>query len=60
MAKNSRGERHPIFIHADNEIFYFAGIKNAGAAIVTIDAHPSLANIHHRQPMLLDEGNIFG
>ena len=53
--KNSRGEKHPIFIHADNEIFYFAGIKNAsGAAIVTINAHPSLTNIHHRQPMFLD------
>ena len=53
--KNSRGEKNPIFIHADNEIFYFAGIKNAsGAAIVTINAHPSLTNIHHRQPMLLD------
>ena len=58
--KNSRGEKHPIFIHADNEIFYFAGIKNAsGAAIVTIDAHPSLANIHHRQPMFLDRLEIF-
>ena len=52
---NSKGEKHPIFIHADNKIFYFAGIKNAsGAAIVTIDAHPSLTNIHHRQPMFLD------
>ena len=58
--KNSSGEKHPIFIHADNEIFYFAGIKNAsGAAIVTIDAHPSLANIHHRQPMFLDRLEIF-
>ena len=53
--QNSSGEKHPIFIHADNEIFYFAGIKNAfGAAIVTINAHPCLANIHHRQPMFLD------
>ena len=58
--KNSRGEKNPIFIHADNEIFYFAGIKNtSGAAIVTIDAHPSLANIHHRQPMILDRLEIF-
>ena len=57
--KNSRGENNPIFIHADNEIFYFAGIKNtSGAAIVTIDAHPSLANIHHRQPMFLDRLEI--
>ena len=53
--KNLRDEKHPIFIHADNEIFYFAGIKNAsGAAIVTINAHPTLANIHYRQPMFLD------
>ena len=51
--------KRQIFIHADNEIFYFAGIKNAsGAAIVTIDAHPSLANIHHRQPMFLDRMEI--
>jgi putative SOS response-associated peptidase YedK len=58
--KNSRGEKNPIFIHADNEIFYFAGIKNtSGAAIVTIDAHQSLANIHHRQPMILDRLEIF-
>ncbi len=58
--KNSRGENNPIFIHADNEIFYFAGIKNtSGAAIVTIDAHQSLANIHHRQPMILDRLEIF-
>ena len=57
--KNSRGENNPRFIHADNEIFYFAGIKNtSGAAIVTIDAHPSLANIHHRQPMFLDRLEI--
>lgn len=53
--KDSTGEKHPIFIHADQAVFYFAGIKNSyGAAIVTIDAHPSLANIHHRQPMFLD------
>ena len=53
--KNLRDEKHPIFIHADNKIFYFAGIKNAsGAAIVTINAHPTLANIHCRQPMFLD------
>ena len=44
-----------IILYADNEIFYFADIKNAsGAAIVTINAHPSLTNIHHRQPMFLD------
>ena len=53
--KTPTGEKQPIFIHADQIIFYFAGIRNAsGSAIVTIDAHPSLANIHHRQPMLLD------
>ena len=57
--KNLRDEKHPIFIHADNEIFYFAGIKNAsGAAIVTINAHPTLANIHCRQPMFLDRQEI--
>ena len=54
--KTSTGKKQPIFIHADQIIFYFAGIRNAsGAAIVTIDAHPSLSNIHHRQPMLLDQ-----
>ena len=57
MEKTHTGEKQPIFIHADQIIFYFAGIRNAsGSAIVTIDAHPSLANIHHRQPMLLDQG----
>ena len=55
--KNPTGEKYPIFIHADQVIFYFAGIRNGSrAAIVTIDAHPYLANIHYRQPMLLDQG----
>ena len=53
---NMTGEKYPIFIHADQAIFYFGGIRNGSrAAIVTIDAHPILANIHHRQPMLLDQ-----
>ncbi len=49
------GSSQPIFIHSNNDLFYFAAIyNNTGGAIVTIDAQDSLKNIHHRQPMMLN------
>ena len=53
------GSSKPIFIHLNNDLFYFAAIyNNAGGAIVTIDAQASLKNIHRRQPMVLDREEI--
>ena len=53
------GSSKPIFIHLNNDLFYFAAIYNdAGGAIVTIDAQASLKNIHHRQPMVLNAEEI--
>ena len=53
--KLENGSNQPIYIHLNNEIFYFAAIyNNKGGAIVTIDAQAKLKNIHQRQPMILN------
>jgi putative SOS response-associated peptidase YedK len=53
------GSKKVMFMHLGNKIFFFAGIYNkTGAAIVTIEAHPNLQNIHHRQPMVLDKSEL--
>lgn len=50
------GRKIPYYHHLDGELLYFAGIYNetSGAAIVTRDSVPELAEIHHRQPVVLD------
>jgi len=46
----------PFYHFIDQEPLYFAGIYNddSGCAIVTREALGGIANIHHRQPVLLD------
>ena len=54
MKKSNNSEKIPFFIHDDNKIIYFAGVYNEiGCSIITKEASPSLANIHHRQPLIL-------
>ena len=57
--KLENGSSNPVFIHLNNDLFYFAAIyNNTGGAIVTIDAQTSLKNIHHRQPMVLNSEEV--
>ena len=52
--KSNNSKKIPFFIHDDNKIIYFAGVYNEiGCSIITKEASPSLANIHHRQPLIL-------
>jgi putative SOS response-associated peptidase YedK len=53
------GQKTPWYHHMQGELLFFAGIYNAvGCAIVTRAAHPNIAHIHHRQPVLLDQRAI--
>ena len=52
--KSNTVEKMPFYIHNNNKIIYFAGIyNNKSCSIVTKEANPNLANIHHRQPLIL-------
>ena len=52
--KSNNHEKIPFYIHNNNKIIYFAGIYNErGCSIITKEASPNLANIHHRQPIIL-------
>ncbi|MFL2802786.1 MAG: SOS response-associated peptidase family protein [Paracoccaceae bacterium] len=49
-----QNKKKPFYIHNNKKIIYFAGIYNSkGCAIITKEANPNLANIHHRQPLIL-------
>jgi putative SOS response-associated peptidase YedK len=45
----------PWYHHADGELLRFAGVyePTSGCAIVTMGAQAGIADIHHRQPLLL-------
>ena len=54
------GQKQPWYHHLDGELLLFAGIQatQGGCAIVTRAAIDHLAEIHHRQPVLLEERAI--
>ena len=52
--KSNTDKKIPFYIHNNKKMIYFAGIYNdRGCAIITTVANPNLANIHHRQPLIL-------
>ena len=54
--KSNTSEKRPFYFHNDGRILYMAGIYNEmGCAIITKAASPEIANIHHRQPVLLNK-----
>ena len=58
--KKVTGGKQPIELFYPQKPIFFAGIwdywQNSlySCAIVTADAHPSIASIHHRMPVMLD------
>ena len=54
--KSNTSEKHPFYFHKGGKLIYMAGIFNKiGCVIVTKSASPDIANIHHRQPVLLNK-----
>ena len=52
--------KQPWYHHRDGSLFYMAGViqPGVGCAVVTQAATESLAEVHHRQPVLLDEQHL--
>ena len=52
--------KQPWYHHRGGDLFYMAGVyqPGIGCAIVTQGAAEPLADIHHRQPVLLDEQHL--
>ena len=52
--------KQPWYHHRGGDLFYMAGVyqPGIGCAIVTQGAIEPLAEIHHRQPVLLDERHL--
>ena len=53
-------KKQPWYHHLDGSLFYMAGViqPSVGCAVVTQGATEPLAEIHHRQPVLLDEEHL--
>ena len=53
-------KKQPWYHHRGGDLFYMAGVNQPGigCAVVTQGATESLAGIHHRQPVLLDEQHL--
>lgn len=53
--QRSASPSRPWYHHFGGELLRFAGVyePTSGCAIVTTDAQPTIAHIHHRQPLLL-------
>ena len=53
-------KKQPWYHHRDGSLFYMAGViqPGVGCAVVTQGATEPLAEIHHRQPVLLDEQHL--
>ena len=53
-------KKQPWYHHLDGSLFYMAGViqPGVGCAVVTRGATEPLAEIHHRQPVLLDEEHL--
>ena len=55
-----KNEKKPFFHSIKTELIYFAGIYNltSGCAVVTCQSSQHIAQVHHRQPLLLEEKQI--
>jgi len=53
-------KKQPWYHHRDGSLFYMASVirPGVGCAVVTQGATEPLAEIHHRQPVLLDEEHL--
>ena len=53
-------KKQPWYHHRTGHLFYMAGVyqSGVGCVVVTQGAIESLAEIHHRQPVLLDEQHL--
>lgn len=53
-------KKQPWYHHRGGDLFYMAGVNKPGfgCAVVTQGATESRAEIHHRQPVLLDEQHL--
>ena len=53
-------KKQPWYHHRAGRLFYMAGVyqSGVGCVVVTQGAIESLAEIHHRQPVLLDEQHL--
>ena len=53
-------KRQPWYHHRGGRLFYMGGVYQSGmgCAVVTQNATKSLAEIHHRQPVLLDDHHL--
>ena len=53
-------KKQPWYHHRGGRLFYMAGVyqSGVGCVVVTQGAIESLAEIHHRQPVLLDEQHL--
>ena len=58
--QRSGSKKQPWYHHRDGSLFYMAGVYHSdiGCAVVTQGAIGPLAEIHHRQPVLLDEQRL--
>ena len=52
--------KQPWYHHRDGDLFYMAGVHQPGigCSVVTQGATEPLAEIHHRQPVLLDDQSL--
>ncbi len=52
--------KQPWYHHRGGDLFYMAGVNQpgVGCAVVTRGATEPLAEIHHRQPLLLDDQSL--
>ena len=54
--KSDTSGKQPFYFHNQGKILYMAGIFNEiGCAIITKEASSEIANIHRRQPILLNK-----
>lgn len=58
--KRIGSKKQPWYHHLGGRLFYMAGVYQSGigCAVVTQGATESLAEIHHRQPVLLEEQHL--
>ena len=59
--QRSGSHKQPWYHHCRGQLFFMAGLLSAdqGCVVVTQRASSPLSMIHHRQPVLLDEENVW-
>ena len=57
--KKDGTKKIPFFFHLKGQTFFIGGIYNSsGCSLVTAAAENHIAQIHHRQPLLLDDNQL--